>query len=132
MNLKQAITFLYLTNCLIFYCICSKVWNKREIQPKKRQYKDDTADNSNPKKTRNLTDNDNNISFCEISTPLMDLVCKRIFELNNNADGLSEKIRIVDTLFNIYSMIYINKYNKEELEKMYKRHENDEYRYFIF
>ena len=104
---------------------------------KKRQYKDDTANNSNPKtkkkkKTRNLTDNDNYISFCEISTPLMDLVCKRIFELNNNADGLSEKIRIVDTLFNIYSMIYINKYNKEELEKMYRIHENDEYRYFIF
>ena len=61
-----------------------EVWNKRESHQKKRQitYKDDTADNSNPKKkkkkkTRNLTDNDNNISFCEISTPLMDLVCKR-------------------------------------------------------
>ena len=104
---------------------------------RKRQYKDDTANNSNPKtkkkkKTTNLTDNDNYISFCEISTPLMDLACKRILELHTNVDGLSEKITIVDTLFNIYSMIYINKYNKKELEKMYKIHENDEYRYFIF
>ena len=103
--------------------------------PLKRRYKDDTADNSNPKKkkkTRNLTNNDNNIPFYQISTPLMDLVCNRLLELNTNAGGLSEKITIVDTLFNIYSMIYINKYNKHKLKLMYTIHEDDEYRYFIF